>query len=123
MSRPEQDSKIATAFSALRQDEEDQCPPFAEVLRRARARSRWSTVRRRALVAATAMVGIAIIVLAGWIGLRRERPLEAIPSIVEWQSPTGFLLETPGREVLAAPAGLGRSVLDLASPTERRSPS
>jgi hypothetical protein len=122
MTGRDDDPEIAAAFSALRREEEESCRSFVEILLDARARSRGSVIRRR-LVAATAMVGIAIVVLAIWIGLRTERSPEPIPSIAEWQSPTGFLLETPGREVLAAPAGLGRSVLDLASPTERRSPS
>ena len=122
MTRRDDDPEIAAAFSTLRREEEEGCPSFAEILLDARARSRGSVIRRR-LVAATAMAGIAIVFLAVWIGLRTDRPPEPIPSIVEWQSPTGFLLETPGREVLAAPVGFGRSVLDLASPTERRSPS
>lgn len=122
MTRPDDDPELASRFAALRQDEEEQCPPFAEFRRRTR-----STVHDRPLFgplfAAAAAVGIAILVFAVWIGLRTERPAEPSPSIVEWRSPTGFLLQTPGREVLSAPSGLGRSVLDLASHSERRSPS
>ncbi len=116
MSRPDQDPEIAAAFSALREEEERQCPPFAEVVRRPRR----SMASLRYLVAATA---VAIAALAVWIVLRSVRPPETVPSLAEWRSPTGFLLETPGREVLSAPPGLGRSVLDLASPTTRRSSS
>lgn len=123
MSRPDQDSRMADAFSALRREEEERCPSFAEVLRRARMRSQRRVANHRLLVAATTVAGIAIGVLAVWIGLRTEQPPEAIPSIVEWQSPTGFLLETPGREVLAMPVVLGRSVLDIASLNKGRSPS
>ncbi|HEV8580494.1 MAG TPA: hypothetical protein VGX68_15615 [Thermoanaerobaculia bacterium] len=123
MSQPDQDSRIAAAFSALRQDEEEQCPTFASVLARARMQSRRRVASHRPLLAVATGTAIAIAVLAAWISLRVEQPPEPRPSIVEWRSPTGFLLETPGREVLTGPEGLGRSVLDLATPTERRSSS
>jgi hypothetical protein len=124
MSRPDDDTELAEAFTALRREEEEQCPSFAEVRRRAQTRSRRSVVRRRALVAAAAVAGIAIALLAAWIGLRTEEPpRQPVPSIAEWRSPTGILLETPGREILSAPSGLGGTVLDFASPTKGRSPS
>jgi hypothetical protein len=120
MTRPDNDPELASRFAALRRDEEEQCPPFDEFRRRTRARS---AMHHRPLFAATAVVGLAILVFAVWIGLRTDRPAEPIPSIAEWRSPTGFLLETPGREVLSAPAGLGRSVLDFSSLNKGRSPS
>jgi anti-sigma factor RsiW len=123
MSQPDDDRQLAAAFSALRQEEQQQCPPFEEVRQRARKRTWRSPVRRRALVAAAAAAGIAMAVLAVWSGLRSERPPDSIPSIAEWRSPTGFLLATPGRELLSAPAGLGRSVLDVNSLNKGRSPS
>ena len=130
MSRPDEDPGLTAAFSALRREEEGHCPSFAEVLRAARVRSRGSVNRWR-LVTAMAAAGIAIALLALWTGPwtgKPRMPRETLPSIAEWRSPTGFLLETPGREVLAAPAGLGPSVLDLGQtrltpPSERRSPS
>lgn len=130
MSRPDGDPELAKVFSALRREEEDLCPSFTTVLRQARTRSREGVIRRR-LPAGSAAAGAAIAVLALWSGLWTGEPRikkEPVPTIAAWRSPTGFLLQTPGREVLTAPAGLGRSVLDLgeAWPTprsERRSPS
>jgi hypothetical protein len=122
------DRELAAAFSALRREEEEQCPPFAEVVRRGRARSlrSGSPWRPRLLWAAAA---VALAVLAVWLGLRTPEPripAGGSPSLAEWRSPTDFLLETSGREILADPARLDRSLLDL-SPTptsqERRSPS
>jgi len=115
MTRQDEDRDLAAAFSALRREEEQQCPPFA------RLRSQRKVVHRRSLVAIAAATGIALAFLAAWIGLRAPR--EPVPSIAEWRSPTGFLLETPGREILAAPAGIHRSVLDVSSSNQGRSPS
>jgi len=126
MSGPEHDSDLAAAFRSLRRDEEEQCPPFAAVLAETQRSSRRTVSLRPALAAAA---GIGLIVLAVWIGLQREAPRareESQPSLAEWRSPTDFLLVTPGRELLASPAGLGHSILDVRPATayeERRSPS
>jgi|GEM_PF-2151712 len=123
------DRELAAAFSALRREEQEQSPPFAEVVRRARARfpRRESSLRFQLRWAVAA--GLVLAVLAAWLGLRTsgpELPAAPAPSLAEWRSPTDFLLETSGREILADPARLDRSLLDfnstLPSP-ERRSPS
>ena len=120
MTRPDDDRDLAAAFSALRREEERRCPAFSEIRRRAPMRSQ-PIVPRRSLVAVAAAAGLALAFLAAWIGLRPPRG--PVPSIAEWRSPTGFLLETPGLEILAAPSGLHRSVLDVASSNKGRSPS
>jgi hypothetical protein len=120
--------ELAAAFSALRREEEEQCPPFAEVVRRGQVRSlRSGSPRRPRLLWAAATVAVAV--LAVWLGLRRPEPripAAGSPPLAEWRAPTDFLLETSGREILADPARLDRSLLDL-SPIppsqERRSPS
>jgi hypothetical protein len=119
MTRQDEDRDLAAAFSALRREEEHQCPGFSEIRRRAPLRSR-RTEHRRSLVAAAAM-GIVLAFLAAWFGLRAPRG--PVPSIAEWRSPTGFLLATPGREILAAPSELHRSVLDVPSSNKGRYPS
>jgi hypothetical protein len=132
MRPPRDDGELAAAFRALRREEEEQAPPFADVVRRGRSHSpragRFLAARPLGLAAA-----LALAVMGVWIGLRARvpRPFVTAPSLAEWRSPTQFLLETPGREVLSAPAGWGRSVLDLrdvrivppVSRSERRSPS
>ena len=126
---PEDDDRaLATAFAGLRREEEGRTPPFAEVVRRGRARPTPAAgllpIRPLGLAAV-----VALAVLGVWLGVRvREPRPAAMPSLSEWHSPTDFLLATPGRDLLAAPAGWGRSVLDLremtpASHSERRSPS
>jgi hypothetical protein len=123
------DQELAAAFSALRHEEQEQFPPFAEVVRRGRARSLRSESSRRHRLQWAAAAGIVLAVLTVWLGLRTPSPRLSdggAPSLAEWRSPTDFLLETSGREILADPAGLDRSLLDfnsiLPSP-ERRSPS
>jgi hypothetical protein len=125
---PEDDRALAAAFAGLRREEEHKTPPFDEVVRRGRARPAGavSLFRTRPLWLAAA---VALAVLAVWLGLRAREPRHpAVPSLAEWRSPTDFLLATPGRDLLAAPAAWDRSVLDLremplTSQPERRSPS
>jgi hypothetical protein len=127
---PEDDDRaLAAAFAGLRREEEGKTPPFAEVVRRGRARrapaAGFLPARPLWLAAAVALVALGV-----WLGVRawEPRPSAAVPPLAEWRSPTDFLLATPGRDLLAAPAGWGRSVLDLrdmppASHPERRFPS
>src|SRR5436305_1404383 len=81
-------------------------------------------VRPLALAAAFALAALGV-----WLGVRAREPRHpAVPPLAEWRSPTDFLLATPGRDLLAAPAAWDRSVLDLrevplTSQPERRFPS
>ena len=130
---PEDDRRLAAAFADLRREEEAQVPPFAEVVRRGRARpGRAAGPVPLRPVGLAAAVGVVLVLLGVWVGVRTREPRPAaMPSLAEWRSPTDFLLATPGRDLLAAPSAWGRSVLDLrevptaspASTPERRSPS
>ena len=125
---PEDDRALAAAFADLRQEEEAQTPPFDELVRRGRTRRPVRAgllgVRPLALAAAFALAALGV-----WLGVRAREPRHpAVPPLAEWRSPTDFLLATPGRDLLAAPASWNRSVLDLrevplTSQPERRSPS
>ncbi len=123
------DRELAAAFSALRREEQEQCPPFAEVVRRGQARFPRRESSRPFHLRWAVAAGLILAVLAAWLGLRApgpKVPVAPAPSLAEWRSPTDFLLETSGREILADPARLDRSLLDF-SPTlpspERRSSS
>jgi hypothetical protein len=124
------DRELAAAFSALRREEQEQVRPFVEVVQQGRERSRRSGSPQRLHLRWAIAAGLVLAMLATWLGLRTptrpEIPAAPAPSLAEWRSPTGFLLETSGREILADPARLDRSVLDFSSTLpspERRSPS
>ena len=123
---PEDDRELAAAFAGLRREEEARTPPFDEIVRRGRTRPapavRPLPARPLWLAAAVVLVALGV-----WLGVRvREpQPSATVPPLAEWRSPTDFLLATPGRDLLAAPAAWNRSVLDLrevplTSPSERR---
>jgi hypothetical protein len=125
---PEDDRALSAAFADLRREEEQQTPPFDEVVRRGRTRPAYTIglLGSRPLRLAAAVVLAALVV---WLGVRAREPHHSsVPPLAEWRSPTDFLLATPGRDFLAAPAAWDRSVLDLrevplTSQPERRSPS
>jgi len=127
---PEDDRALAAAFAELRREEEGRTPPFAEVVRRGRARpSRAGLLPARPLwLAAAVALAVLGVWLGVWWGIPAREPRPVVPSLAEWRSPTGFLLATPGRDLIATPAAWDRSVLDLremplAPHSERRSPS
>ncbi len=125
MSQPEDDHDLKAAFSALRNAEQEQLPPFAEVVRRARALE--NRMPRRPALRWAAVAAVVATVLVAWLGLRTRGPQAPSPSLAEWRSPTAFLLQTSGRELLTAPAGWDRSLIDLKGDTtsrpERKYPS
>jgi len=127
MSDSEVDRDLKTAFSTLRNAEQEQLPSFTEVVRR--ARSSDTRMPQRPALRWAAAVGV-LVVLAAWLGLRTSGPRVlpgTSPSLAEWRSPTAFLLQTSGRELLSAPAGWNRSLIDFKSDTtslpERKYPS
>jgi hypothetical protein len=129
MSRDEDrdDRDLATAFSAMRREEQEHSPTFAEVVRRGRARSRQSrSPQRFRLRWAAAALVLAVFATWLWRSPGPEIPAASASSLAEWHSPTDFLLETSGKELLADPARLDRSLLDFSSTLpsqERRSSS
>ncbi|HWX25412.1 MAG TPA: hypothetical protein VN083_10235 [Vicinamibacteria bacterium] len=121
------DKTLRDAFAWARDAEGGEAPAFARVLAEARKGRRHR--RRGALRLALAGVGAVMLVL---VLLRRPVSLPEethAPSVMDWRSPTDFLLQTPGREVLEAPA-LGGGLPDYSripgldglspDPSERR---
>jgi hypothetical protein len=84
-----------------------------------------------------AVAAVAACVLLVWLAWRRATPpvppelLETGPSLADWRPPTDFLLQTPGREILAAPGWLTRGFaaevpdwgFEPPPASERRAPS
>jgi hypothetical protein len=106
---------LRSRFAGLRREDERRAPEFAALWRRresSRRRSfRWLAAGACALIALGAML---------WMRSSPRYPENnAVASIVEWQAPTDFLLETPGREVLRSVPEIGRwrGYLPAASPS------
>jgi hypothetical protein len=99
----DEDKTLREAFAQARREDAAETPAFAHVWEGARARR----LRRRWPVFRLAIAGLAALALAVVLLRRPTTPsLESprVPSIVDWESPTGFLLQTPGREVMGTPA-------------------
>ena len=110
MTGEDDDKALREAFAQARREDAAQTPAFARVWETARARR----MRRGGPVFRLVLAGLGAMALAALL-LRRPPapPLEPprAPSIIDWRSPTGFLMQTPGREVLGTPA-LGGSPPD-----------
>ena len=106
------DEKISQLFQDAKRADEARVPAFERVLTRSRTASR----RPRAAIFAAAAVALVLIVsVAGFFRVRAQREaeftaLEKTPAILEWQSPTDFLLETPGHELRDSLPQVGSSV-------------
>jgi hypothetical protein len=99
------DRDLRDRFAALRREEEVGAPEFV-----APSRPGQEQVHRRSpgvLVAAAACLAILV---AGFLWPRpRSGPQRepAVASITQWKSPTSFLLDTPGRELLQTVPAIG----------------
>jgi hypothetical protein len=94
------EKNLRKLFQELARDGEKAAPPFR--VPAAEGRRRRSI--RRPLLAA---VAAAVLAVAGPAVLNRLRVRSAettgtVASIASWSAPTGFLLETPGRELLSS---------------------
>jgi hypothetical protein len=97
------DRDLRNRFARLRSEDRSHVPPFHPPVAGNASRSRWP-------------IGIAIAAAIALVALvltqRDPRPLVPVDlSVAAWRSPTDFLLDTPGRDML-------RRVPVLGSPDE-----
>lgn len=97
------DNDLRDRFAALRTEEAHRTPEFGSLWRRRtrppRGKGRWVVAAACALIMLVAIV---------WVRSARHKPEGgAVASITQWNSPTDFLLETPGREFLRAVPEIG----------------
>lgn len=100
------DADLERRFRALRREDLENVPPFQRVWKAAREGRR---PRRHVAAWATALAAVVLILAVLWLPRASiETPARdaAIP-IVEWRSPTDFLLDTPGRALLATVPTIG----------------
>lgn len=107
-----EEAELRGAFDRLREEEAVLSPDFAEMLSVAEAESGPMLVRlrrRRIVRWASGGVGLAAAAIGGlFLGGQRadtrfQEAVELWRSPVEWTSPTDFLLDTPGSELMRRP--------------------
>jgi hypothetical protein len=102
-----QDQDLRARFAELRREEESQAPQFVFPSQGSTGQvRRWSTGK---LIAGA--VCVVTLVAAAWLlrpaPHRPDRTGQPVASLMEWRSPTDFLLETPGRELLRSVPSIG----------------
>jgi hypothetical protein len=115
------DCDLRERFAALRREDAAQTPAFTSLVRRAPRKRK--PVWPRFAAAATAL-GVPLLLVA--LLLVRFYPRHHPPaevSIMEWKSPTDFLLETPGHDLLRTVPSFGPWTAEPAQPAESPTPA
>ena len=92
-------------FARLRRAEEASTPSFEQVVGLPRRSDRG--MPGLAVTASVALVALTVVML--WVSHPHRPPSVhgAAPMLADWHSPTDFLLDTPGRELLHAIPDIG----------------
>ncbi len=105
-----EDSRLRTRFETLREEDRRAAPPFGRTAAAAASLSRRGHSLRIALAA------MPILALAVMLAVRTHRSTEAVPSeLAVWSSPTAFLLETPGTQLLNQTPKFGHPLMNARS--------
>jgi hypothetical protein len=103
MSLPE-DSRLRTHFANLREEDRSAAPPFG--------RTAAAAPSRRRSVLRIAVAALPVLAIAVMLAVRTHRSTDAIPrELAAWSSPTAFLLETPGKQLLNRTPRLGEPLI------------
>ena len=93
-----EDRELSRLFEAARRADESAAPDLERLLARSRRRRPTSASRRIAYAAAVAcLVTVAVVLLRGV----HPAPAAETLQLADWLSPTDFLLDTPGSELLS----------------------
>ncbi len=102
------DRDLRDLFASLRAEEESSAPDLEDLLRRQPVRGRSKSAGR--LIAAGALLAAAIAAVV-WLLPEIEKPHgyreRPVAFITQWKSPTDFLLDTPGRDLLQTVPSVG----------------
>src|ERR1041385_5893200 len=114
MNEERQDEKIRRLFRELRTFDAHTAPTFDATWKAAGNRNAIAAGHPpfAILIAATAIVAALVVVGAIWFQSHRTKtePIEiASNSLSDWQSPTAFLLQTPGSDVWTSVPSLDQS--------------
>jgi len=101
-----EDRDLRTHFANLREEDRSAAPPFGRTAAAAAAFSRRGSFLRIAVAA------MPVLALAVMLAVRIQRSTDAVPrELAAWSSPTAFLLETPGRQLLHQTPRLGEPLI------------
>lgn len=104
MSSPE-DSRLRTHFANLREEDRNAAPPFGRT-------AAGTAFSRRRLSLRIALAAMPVLAIAVMLAVRTPRSADAVPrEIAAWSSPTAFLLETPGKQLLNQTPRLGEPLI------------
>jgi len=104
MNLPE-DRDLRTHFANLREEDRNAAPPFG------RTAAATASSRRRSFLR-IAFAAVPVVVIAVMLAVRPHRPTDAVPrKLAAWSSPTAFLLETPGKQLLNQTPRLGEPLI------------
>ena len=120
MNMDSHDERIRRLFRELREQDERDAPSFARTWSAARSRQRQDTQSPWALAFHVAMAMFIVIGVSAALVLRSngkpdESALQAAAGISTWQSPTDFLLSTPGSQYIQSVPSIGDSLAQLGS--------
>jgi len=115
------DDDLRARFVELRRDEEAQAPGFAFPPPQWIGQSRRWSARRLIAGAVCAITLVAAVLWLRFVPSQRARTGQPVASLTEWRSPTDFLLETPGRELLRSVPSIG--VWSDRTPASKRRPN
>lgn len=105
MNSPE-DNRLRNHFTNLREEDRSGAPAFGHTAPAATAPSRRSYSLRMALAA------VPVLAVGVMFTLRTHRSTDVVPrELAAWSSPTAFLLETPGKQLLNQIPTLGEPLL------------
>ena len=101
MTDDDRDRELTRLFEAERRADESAAPDLDGLLTRVRPRGVRPGARRR-IALALAVAGVlaaAVLLVRGGASYRGAPPADSA-QLAEWKSPTAFLLQTPGSELL-----------------------
>jgi hypothetical protein len=103
-----QDDDLRARFGELRREEEAQAPEFAfPSVGWAGQGRRWSAGKLIAGAVCLVTMVAAVFLLRLVPPKPEQKPGKPVASLTEWRSPTDFLLDTPGRELLRTVPTIG----------------
>jgi hypothetical protein len=114
------DERIRHLFHKVREQDERETPSFSRTWNVARSRQRQDVETPWALAfhIATALfiaIGVAAVLLMRPTTQRDDLNLQVAAGISSWQSPTDFLLSTPGSQFIQSVPSIGNSLTQLGS--------